>query len=181
VRAQADAPQACPEADALASAAATRLEQAVAEAEAIEDPAGQWRSLLHLAQVRERPQGGAGQPCYEAAVQVIEASALRLCDADVRAAFLSAPMVSQLKREAADAVQPVTVRRLRAALPMRLIAREIEVLQWVARGLSNRETAAALTISERTVNSHLVRIFNKLEVHSRAAATAQAIRLGIAG
>jgi DNA-binding NarL/FixJ family response regulator len=46
----------------------------------------------------------------------------------------------------------------------------------VAAGLSNQEIAETLVISERTVNSHLVHIFNKLGVNSRAAATAFAIR-----
>jgi len=60
-----------------------------------------------------------------------------------------------------------------------LTAREREVLRLVAQGRSNKEIAAALTISERTVNTHLVHIFAKLAVASRAAATAAALRLGL--
>jgi hypothetical protein len=49
------------------------------------------------------------------------------------------------------------------------------VLRLVAQGRSNKEIAVALTISERTVNTHLVHIFAKLDVSSRAAATAAAL------
>jgi DNA-binding NarL/FixJ family response regulator len=54
------------------------------------------------------------------------------------------------------------------------------VLALLARGMTNREIAQALVISERTVNSHLAHIFNKLGVSSRAAAAAYALRHGVA-
>jgi predicted ATPase/DNA-binding CsgD family transcriptional regulator len=60
--------------------------------------------------------------------------------------------------------------------PHDLTPREVEVLKLVAVGSSNQEIADTLVISERTVNSHLVHIFNKLGVNSRAAAAAFAIR-----
>jgi DNA-binding CsgD family transcriptional regulator len=53
-----------------------------------------------------------------------------------------------------------------------LTAREREVLTRVAAGRSNREIAADLVISERTVARHVANIFAKLDVSSRAAATA---------
>ena len=53
-----------------------------------------------------------------------------------------------------------------------LTFRELEVLQLVAAGRSNREIAAALVISEHTVARHLQNIFAKLGVPSRTAATA---------
>lgn len=55
-----------------------------------------------------------------------------------------------------------------------LSARELEVLAHVARGQTNREIAAALTISQHTVGRHLENIFTKLGVSGRAAATAYA-------
>jgi len=64
--------------------------------------------------------------------------------------------------------------------PNDLTAREVEVLRLVAAGLSNQEIADTLVLSERTVNSHLVHIFNKLGVNSRAAAAAFAIRQKLA-
>jgi DNA-binding NarL/FixJ family response regulator len=53
-----------------------------------------------------------------------------------------------------------------------LTARELEVLRLVAAGKTNREIAAALVISERTVARHLQNIFAKLRVSSRTAASA---------
>jgi len=57
-----------------------------------------------------------------------------------------------------------------------LSLRELEVLQLVAAGRTNREIAGALTLSEHTVRRHLQNIFAKLDVSSRAAATAYAFR-----
>jgi len=56
--------------------------------------------------------------------------------------------------------------------PAGLTGRELEVLRLVAAGRSNREIAAALTISEHTVARHLQNIFAKLGVSSRTAAGA---------
>jgi DNA-binding CsgD family transcriptional regulator len=55
-----------------------------------------------------------------------------------------------------------------------LTAREIQVLQLVARGKSNRAIATELGISEKTVARHMSNIFTKLDLSSRAAATAYA-------
>jgi DNA-binding CsgD family transcriptional regulator len=60
--------------------------------------------------------------------------------------------------------------------PDRLTIREREVLRLVAGGLSNREIAAALFISERTVNRHMTNLYTKIDAHSKADATAWAIR-----
>ena len=59
-----------------------------------------------------------------------------------------------------------------------LTAREIEVLQLLARGLTNKEIGEALVISPNTVKRHLRAIFDKLGVHTRAAAVSQAVSLG---
>jgi DNA-binding CsgD family transcriptional regulator len=58
------------------------------------------------------------------------------------------------------------------ASPCGLTSREVEVLRLVAGGRTNREIAAALYISEKTVARHISNIFTKLEVSSRSAATA---------
>ena len=65
-------------------------------------------------------------------------------------------------------------------LPAReqLSARELEVLYQVAIGCTNRSIGAHLGISERTVHSHLMHIFAKMQVNSRVAAVTTAIRLG---
>ena len=53
-----------------------------------------------------------------------------------------------------------------------LTAREVEVLKLIASGKTNRGIATALNISEKTVARHVSNIFNKLDLSSRAAATA---------
>ena len=58
--------------------------------------------------------------------------------------------------------------------PGGLTGREIEILQLLATGRTNRAIAAGLTISERTVDRHVSNIYTKLDVSTRAAATAWA-------
>ena len=61
-----------------------------------------------------------------------------------------------------------------------LSAREREVLAALALGLTNRELAERLFISERTANRHVSNIFVKLEVRNRTEATRVAVAAGIA-
>jgi DNA-binding NarL/FixJ family response regulator len=58
-----------------------------------------------------------------------------------------------------------------------LTSREAEVLLWLSRGKSNRDIAAILSLSPRTVNKHLEQMFEKLGVENRASATALAVRI----
>ncbi|MGD8151150.1 response regulator [Ornithinimicrobium sp. Y1694] len=60
-----------------------------------------------------------------------------------------------------------------------LSAREREVLGLVAKGMSNREVARTLVVSEATVKTHLVHAFGKLGVDSRTAAVAAARAAGL--
>lgn len=60
------------------------------------------------------------------------------------------------------------------ALPGGLTAREAEVLGFVARGMSNRQVAQTLVLSEKTVARHLANLYTKLGVASRTAAAAYA-------
>src|SRR6266576_5647888 len=59
---------------------------------------------------------------------------------------------------------------------VRLSARELEVAGMVAQGLTNREIAAKLFISERTADGHLEHIREKLGVNTRAQVTAWVVR-----
>jgi RNA polymerase sigma factor (sigma-70 family) len=59
-----------------------------------------------------------------------------------------------------------------------LTPREREVLSLLAQGLTNRQIGARLVISEHTVHRHVSSILRKLEVPSRAAAAAAAVRAG---
>jgi DNA-binding NarL/FixJ family response regulator len=60
-----------------------------------------------------------------------------------------------------------------------LTAREIEVLRHVALGLSNKDIAAALSVAEETVKTHVTHVLAKLEVDNRAQAIVQALKRGI--
>jgi DNA-binding NarL/FixJ family response regulator len=62
-----------------------------------------------------------------------------------------------------------------------LTARELQVLTLIASGRTNRAIAGELCISEKTVARHVSNIFTKLDLTSRAAATAYAYRHGLAG
>jgi DNA-binding NarL/FixJ family response regulator len=60
-----------------------------------------------------------------------------------------------------------------------LTAREQEVLKLLARGLRNKEIAARLFVSERTVNFHLANIYQKLNVSGRTEALSKALEKGL--
>jgi DNA-binding CsgD family transcriptional regulator len=61
--------------------------------------------------------------------------------------------------------------------PAILTPRELEVLQLVAKGLTNSEIANQLVIASTTVRTHLENIFDKLHVHTRSGAVAAAFQL----
>ena len=71
------------------------------------------------------------------------------------------------------------IGQMRAPAEEKLSSREVEVLQLVADGASNREIASRLHISQATVKSHLIHIFDKLGVSDRTAAVTVALRRGI--
>ncbi|RIH85045.1 Response regulator protein VraR [Meiothermus luteus] len=77
---------------------------------------------------------------------------------------------------------PVAARllgRMRGPAEENLSLRELEVLALVARGLSNKEIARKLKISEATVKTHLLHTFSKLGVDDRTAAVTVALERGI--
>lgn len=81
-----------------------------------------------------------------------------------------------------SALAPAITSRLmqRVRTPVtKLSPRELEVLEQVALGRSNAVIARELFLSETTVKSHLVRVFDKLSVRSRTEAVAKARELGI--
>lgn len=63
-------------------------------------------------------------------------------------------------------------------LPEHFSDREVEVLKLAAKGMSNKEIAAELSLSVRTVQSHLANIFDKLGVNSRTEAVLCALKEG---
>jgi two-component system NarL family response regulator len=115
-------------------------------------------------------------------------------DEDIYRAIIAGAKAYLLKDTARDALVD-TVRRVHAGetyLPPQLAAklaervsgealspREIEVLQRMAVGKSNKEIGAELFISEGTVKTHIKSIFSKLDVVSRTEAVATATRRGL--
>ena len=96
-------------------------------------------------------------------------------DADLLAAVRSAA-------EGDSTLSPVVANRLmtRVRTPRTsLTPRELEVLKLVAAGSSNRDIGKVLFLSEATVKSHLVHIYDKLGVRSRTSAVAAAREQGV--
>jgi non-specific serine/threonine protein kinase len=63
----------------------------------------------------------------------------------------------------------------RSAVPFHLTNREVEVLRLICAGMSNREISERLFISERTAQTHVQHILDKMDVNTRAAAAALAV------
>ncbi|BCY14072.1 DNA-binding response regulator [Actinoplanes sp. L3-i22] len=76
----------------------------------------------------------------------------------------------------APSVASTLIRQVRSPAPPALSARETEVLKLVAAGLTNADIGKRLFISEATVKTHLLRVFNKLDVADRTAAVTTAMR-----
>ena len=87
----------------------------------------------------------------------------------VRAAFAGEAVLS-------PAVASRLMGQVRKPPPEVLSQRELEVLALIADGATNRQAAAKLFISEATVKTHLLHIYEKLGVRDRAAAVAEAYR-----
>ncbi|WP_329404951.1 response regulator transcription factor [Streptomyces melanogenes] len=71
------------------------------------------------------------------------------------------------------------VARMRRPAPVALTARETQVLNAVADGLSNGEIGRRLVIGEATVKTHLLRVFAKLDVSDRTHAVVVALERGL--
>ena len=79
----------------------------------------------------------------------------------------------------AEQAAPPETRISNAALVEPLSERELEVLQLIAEGLTNREIASRLYLALNTVKAHTRNIYGKLGVHNRTQAVARARALGI--
>ena len=87
-------------------------------------------------------------------------------------------LLEQVKRIAqgevvlSDSIKDLLIDREHRQDPMELLTdREMDVLRHIATGLSNKQIAAQLFISEETVKVHIRNLLRKLNVHSRVAAT----------
>ena len=102
----------------------------------------------------------------------------------------SATEIMQAVRDALDGGSPMTSRIARRVLDMfsklvpkqsdyGLSEREKEILQLMVSGLIKKEIADRLTLSIHTVDTYLRRIYEKLEVNTRTAAVAKALKEGL--
>jgi DNA-binding NarL/FixJ family response regulator len=86
-----------------------------------------------------------------------------------------------ITRRLLDRISLISRTRVPGALTLHsdgLTPREVEILVGIASGLSSRELAARLFVSESTVKSHLRTIYRKIGVHDRSQAVAYALRKG---
>jgi DNA-binding NarL/FixJ family response regulator len=100
-----------------------------------------------------------------------DASAAELKEA-VRAAYAGQPVL-------APSVAGRLIDQVRGAPEPALSPREYEVLRLVAAGTTNREAARRLLVSEATVKTHLLHLYEKLGVNDRAAAVSEAYQRGL--
>jgi LuxR family transcriptional regulator, maltose regulon positive regulatory protein len=168
-------------------AAVQRTEGLVAEAAGHSDAARRaFEDALHLL-------AGSGMPFESAVVRLDLARALlrdgRRAEADGVAAVareLFAAMGARHMVEQVDATLAPNAARDSALAKWTasqgespLTAREVEVLGLVAEGLTNREIADRLILSEHTIHRHVANILRKMDASSRAAAVAAAARTGL--
>jgi predicted ATPase/DNA-binding CsgD family transcriptional regulator len=145
-----------------------------------------------------RAWDGCGDPyqaayarCRQAEAILSTGGARADAEALARAAYAAAeplraqPLLEELRALARRgrlelAEQPSTASSPNAALArLELTPREVEVLALLGTGMTNREIAAQLFISDKTASVHVSRILSKLSVPNRAAAAATAQRLGL--
>lgn len=116
-------------------------------------------------------EAGASGYLLKAAPQAEIVAGIRAVAAGetVLAPSIAAKLVSRVRADAASVASPSPS----------LSPRELEVLRLVADGRSNPEIARALFIGEATVKTHLLHVFEKLEVNDRTRAVTRAMELGI--
>lgn len=92
---------------------------------------------------------------------------------------MSRDLAARVLAEFAHQAQKAEAAAEAAEEPDTLTSRQIEVLQLVAQGLTNKEIAASLVITERTVKYHMSEILQKLHLQNRAQVIAYAVRTGL--
>ncbi len=128
----------------------------------------------------------AGYPTYRAAEAYVARGDRATATERIRTVYDLAsglgagPLLASVEDLARRARLNLTPAAAPATLPHGLTAREHEVLTLVAAGMTNREIAGKLFISEHTVGVHVSRILAKLGVARRTEAAAAAHRLGLA-
>ncbi len=95
-----------------------------------------------------------------------------LKDSEPDTLLLQLQRIAQGEVILSDSIKDLLLEKRPAEDPMKLLTdREMDVLRLIATGLSNKQIAAQLFISEETVKVHIRNLLRKLNVHSRVAAT----------
>jgi DNA-binding CsgD family transcriptional regulator len=133
---------------------------------------------------------GACSAPYERALTLLALAELRLAEGnytnvsallkEVRGICSDLRAAPSLARADALAAQTPDGRRVTPVYPAGLTHREAEVLGLLAAGHSNKEIAAELFLSERTVERHITNVYRKIGTHRRTEAMAFALRHDLA-
>lgn len=89
-------------------------------------------------------------------------------------------LVPHLVDELRQSARPLTLSLRQTAPEDKLSRRELEILQLAARGLSNKQIAARLSITEGTVKNHVHNALRKLNLSNRLQAASYVVRRGLA-
>jgi DNA-binding NarL/FixJ family response regulator len=176
------------EAEVLRAAAQLSRIQAGNRGQAWERTAAAWQHAIAL-----WTDVGCPQPAIYGRLRAVEAmlaasgrtqaaaAALRAAraDADRLGAALLRDEIDGLARRVRIDPSPEAERTPRPELPLGLTRRELQTLELLSQGLTNREIADKLVISVRTVDVHVSRIIGKLGAGNRTEAVAAAHRLGL--
>jgi LuxR family maltose regulon positive regulatory protein len=152
-----------------------RIEALVLRALALQAKGEKERAVGTLAQalVLAEPEGyvrtfvDEGPPMAELLSMALEARQRDRLDPPVSGPYLR-KLLAAVERDALDSSSPG------AGLPEPLSERELEVLQLIAAGKSNRRIATELFVSVGTVKTHINNLYRKLDAHSRTQALARA-------
>jgi DNA-binding CsgD family transcriptional regulator/ArsR family metal-binding transcriptional regulator len=121
-------------------------------------------------------------PVFDAQGRLIRTVALDIDSSALRERIHQKETQIQTLRSRLESVEQEQARHTQdtnRTLPDPLTRREIQVLQMLAGGFTNKEISSRLYISEHTVKSHVVHIFNKIGVNDRTQASVWAASYGL--
>jgi non-specific serine/threonine protein kinase len=144
-------------------------------------PAIRWLAMAE----RVRESVGAAELMHPYWSKQAIGAARAICTAEEFSAAWSAGLTLPLEDAVTEALGMDAPSRaqsapIKVAAAHRLTSRELEVLRLLATGMSDKEIAAELSISYRTVTNHVGSVLAKLGVESRVAAATYAVRHGLA-
>lgn len=166
--------------EAVILAQATRPDVVVVDAE--ESVVGAWKTVERILAVSPPPGVVAvqGDNTYRPVSELLARGASAYLDKHASAEDLIAA-VQMASRRPREGNTLLTVSRMALARVKEkdgISKRELEVLRFAARGLSNRQIAHHLQLSEATVKRHLANLYPKMGVKSRSEATRKALEQG---